>query len=91
MILLCSLDFFAPPIIKLYLFPLSVPLLILFIVTTFQYLQHLKKEKCSCADELTQLVLLIVASVQTAVIAVGILVVLGYAVLATKNSLKAKS
>ena len=62
--------------VMLMLGPINFALDLLFIVFTFQYVHRLKREKCSCSEDLGRTILYIVAAIDAAmfvIIGLGIL------------------
>lgn len=63
--------------ITFMLAPISFALSIMFIVFTLQYVHRLKREKCSCSDEMGRAVLYIVAAIDASVFAiVGLMIII---------------
>lgn len=64
--------------IRVYMMPIYIGLTIVFIISTFQYVHKLKREKCRCADDMAQTVMFIVAAIDAAVfVVIGVMMIIG--------------
>lgn len=67
--------------ISLLVSPISFALSIMFIIFTLQYVHRLKREKCSCSDEMARAVLYMVAAIDAAIFSLVGLVIISNALL----------
>jgi hypothetical protein len=64
--------------IRVYLMPLYIGLTVLYIISTFQYVWKLKKAKCNCAEDIAQVIMFMVAAIDTSVfVIIGLMLLIG--------------
>lgn len=75
-IILAVAHFFTHTSILVAFAPVTFALGLLFVVFTLQYVHRLKREKCTCSDQIGRVILYLVAAIDAAVFAIiGLMVV----------------